>query len=488
MKLEYTKKPLLILGLCGIIAFAPTPLRAASDDSPISLARKLNQAFVQVAAKVRPIVVIVKVTQKARSHPQFDRDNPFFEFFDEGMREELRKRMEQRMEAMPRPQGQGSGVIIRKDGYILTNRHVVEDAENITVQLQDGRLYKAKIQGLDPQSDLAVLKIDADDLPFARFADSDQAHVGEFAIAIGAPYDLKYSVTIGHISAKGRSIYTRDVTDADFIQTDASINPGNSGGPLVNIDGDVIGINTMIRGLGTGIGFAIPSNLAREISDSLVTHGKVTRAWLGIGINSLREKPDLRRFYPKANDGVVVTDILRAGPAAKSDLETEDLITAVEGKSVATIQQLKNAIRSKKIGAPLSLTVNRNGKAIEIKVTPGLRPSPEELRYGFSPPNERDNGPAPEKELGITVEEVSSKVARRLGAKGPSAIVVSEVDEDSVAAQRGLSAGDVITSINGYKVLTVKELRTALKDADLDDGVSVQFISEGSSRFRVLKR
>ena len=487
MKLGNMKKILLILGLCGSIAFTSAPVQAAGDESPIAFAKKLNQAFVQVVQKVRPSVVVVKVKQKASAHPEINRNNPLFEFFGEDMREDLRKRMQERMERRPAPQGQGSGVIIRKDGYILTNRHVVEDAEEIEVVLQDGRPYKAKVQGLDPQSDLAVLKIEAANLPAARFADSDQAQVGEFAIAIGAPFELDYSVTIGHISAKGRSIYTRDLTDADFIQTDASINPGNSGGPLVNIDGEVIGINTMIRGIGTGIGFAIPSSLAREITDSLVTHGKVIRAWLGIGINSLREDPSLRQFYPKAKDGVVVTDILRDGPAAKSDLATRDLITAVEGKNVTTIQQLKNEIRSKKIGAPLALTVNRGGKAMEVKVHPALRPEPKDL-YGMRTPRERDNGPTPEKELGIAVEQVTGRQAERLGAKGPNAVVVSEVEEDGLAAQSGLSAGDVITNINGTKVQTVKELRKALADADFEDGVSIQFLTEDGGRFRVLRK
>jgi len=479
------KKSLLLLALCGSIAFTPAPVRAAENQSPIALARKLNQAFIEVASKVRPSVVVIKVKAKVdleNSLRRF-RNSPFFEFFGEEMQEELEKRMQERGRDIPRQQGQGSGVIIREDGYILTNRHVVDEADEIEVVLQDGRSYDAKVQGLDPGSDVAVIKIDATGLPAARFADSDRAQVGEFAIAIGAPYELDYSVTVGHISAKGRSIYTRDLTDADFIQTDASINPGNSGGPLVNIEGEVIGINTMIRGIGTGIGFAIPSNLAREIADSLITYGKVTRAWLGIGINSLREDPSLRRFYPKAKDGVVVTDILRDGPAAKSDLQTRDLITAVEGKKVATIQQLKNEIRSKKIGAPLTLTVNRDGKTIEVKVKPGLRPGQEELLS-----MNRSGRGAPEKELGISVEQVSGRQAQRLGAKGNSAVVVSEVEEGSVADESGLSAGDVITSINGKTVKTIRDLREALSDADLEDGVSIQFLTEDGGRFRVLRK
>src|SRR5881628_714708 len=228
---------------------------------------------------------------------------------------------------------------------------------------------------MDPQSDVAVIKIDAKGLPTATLADSNKTRVGEFAIAIGAPFSLDYSVTFGHVSAKNRSDivtgFERLTMDQDFIQTDANINPGNSGGPLVNIEGEVIGINTLIRGLHTGIGFAIPSSLAREVSDKLISEGKFTRAWLGVRIQTLREDADFRALIKGPAEGVVVHSVLPNGPAARSELKPTDIITAVDGKSVGTAKQLRNELRNKKIGQPVTLDVFRKGKAIQVKVAPG---------------------------------------------------------------------------------------------------------------------
>src|SRR5437764_229593 len=269
---------------------------------------------------------------------------------------ELRRFFQERQLEIP---AQGSGVIIRDDGYILTNGHVVEDADKIEVRLHDGRMFTGKVRGVDPKSDVAVIKIEAKDLPKAGLADSTKTKVGEFAIAIGAPFSLDYTVTFGHVSAKSRSDIVREVglIDQDFIQTDALINPGNSGGPLVNIDGDVIGINTLIRGMHTGIGFAIPSSLAREVSDQLVKEGKFTRAMLGVEIHPFREDLEAHDWVKDLKDGVIVKRIISGGPAAKSDLATNDIITAVDGKQVATVQELRGEIRSKKLGEPVMLDV-----------------------------------------------------------------------------------------------------------------------------------
>ena len=230
--------------------------------------------------------------------------------------------------------GQGSGIIIRDDGYILTNRHVVEDAEKIEVRLKDGRTFKATVRGVDSPSDVAVIKIDAENLPVARLADSAKTRVGEFAIAIGAPFALDYSVTFGHVSAKDRSnVITDDpekatLIDQSFIQTDANINPGNSGGPLVNIDGEVIGINTLIRGLHTGIGFAIPSNLAREVADKLITDGKFPAPGWASSIVALNGYTGFTTLCPACRDGVVVREIYRTAPPPNRDLKVADVITA----------------------------------------------------------------------------------------------------------------------------------------------------------------
>jgi serine protease Do len=283
--------------------------------------------------------VVIRVAHKPDYSASADEDNPFFDMLPR----EFRKRFEERRQRSPRRNrdpvwdAEGSGTVIREDGYILTNRHVVEEADRIKVRFKDGKEYNATVRGEDAQSDLAVIKIDAGSLTVAKLADSSKTRVGEFAIAIGAPFSLDYSVTFGHVSAKGRHIINGEegaAMDQDFIQTDANINPGNSGGPLVNIDGEVIGINALIRGLRTGIGFAIPSNLAKEISAKLIADGKVTRAWLGVGIRALADFTEFKDTLKDVDDGVVISEILRDGPAAKSDLKPSDIITAVDGVRV----------------------------------------------------------------------------------------------------------------------------------------------------------
>src|SRR5262245_13297143 len=319
--------------------------RGFASDSNLDLVRQLNQAFVEVAERVSPAVVVINVTEKP---PQWlpDADENEKTNSPGSMPREFWRQFHQQFEEDLPEQGQGSGVIIRKDGYILTNRHVVDNAEKIQVRLRDGRTFAAVVRGVDPQSDVAVIKIDADNLPVARLADSSKTRVGEFAIAIGAPFSYDYSVTFGHVSAKGRSNVVPAfeggaVMDQDFIQTDANINPGNSGGPLVNIDGEDIGINTLNRGLHSGIGFAVPSNLAREISDKLIADGKFTRAWLGVSIRGLKEDADMREKIKAVDDGVLVSAIVADGPAAKSELRTGDVITTVDGQRVGTVQELR---------------------------------------------------------------------------------------------------------------------------------------------------
>src|SRR5436190_17990639 len=287
---------LAILILSGL---ALMPWVVAAGDSPnIALARQLNMAFTEVPEKVSPSVVVLTVHQKFNTNE--DDSSPL-----DSLTPELRRYFRERQIEIP---AQGSGVIIRDDGYILTNGHVVEDADKIEVRLHDGRKYIGKVRGVDTKSDVAVVKIEETNLPAAKLADSTRTKVGEFAIAIGAPFSLDYTVTFGHVSAKSRSDIVTEagsgLVDQDFIQTDALINPGNSGGPLVNIDGEVIGINTLIRGMHTGIGFAIPSSLAREVSDQLVKEGKFTRAMLGARLRSFREDPELRGSVKNLNDGV----------------------------------------------------------------------------------------------------------------------------------------------------------------------------------------
>lgn len=467
---------------------------APKESAAIALARQLNQAFIEVADQVSPSVVIIRVAQK-QDRNMFGVDtegNPFFEEFRRRFDEQFRRR--QRNEGQPQPErapqfnGQGSGVVIREDGYILTNRHVVEDAQKIEVRFKDGRTFPATIRGLDPRSDVAVLKIETKGLPAAKFADSDKLRVGEFAIAIGAPFNLDYSVTFGHVSAKGRTDLLPGVApgtpmDQDFIQTDANINPGNSGGPLVNINGEIIGINTLIRGIGTGIGFAIPSNMAREIADMLIKDGKVVRARLGIEARSLREDEELRRkTFKGATDGVLVSGILVDGPAAKSELKLEDVITHVEGMPIGNAQQLRNAVRNK-AGKPVTLSVVRDGKPMKIKLTPEEWPDEPQLTSTRS----KGAGETQADELGITVKALTRELAKEYNLRLTEGLVITGVASGGLAERRGLKPGTVITEVNGKPVADLRDFNVALKGADLKKGIRLEIIADGFKKFEVLK-
>jgi serine protease Do len=481
-------------------------LNATDRAANLDLARQLNAAFVQVADDVSPSVVVITVTEKASASVRLDssdnsedEDDPFNNL-PPGLRRYFRQ-WEQEHQPSPeeRTTGQGSGIILRADGYILTNRHVVENAEKIEVRLKDGRHFKAVVRGVDAPSDVAVIKIDAKNLPVAKLADSSKTRVGEFAIAIGAPFALDYSVTFGHVSAKNRSNIIdvnpdnpTAMTDQSFIQTDANINPGNSGGPLVNIDGEVIGINTLIRGLHTCIGFAIPINLAREVSDQLISDGKFSRSWLGIKIVSLREFPNYQELIPGVTDGVVISEIVANGPAAKSDLEASDVVTAIDGKPVTTSQELKDEIRGKKAGQNVVLTVSRgmneNGKSsnkqLKISVKPGEFPDKTTLIANAEGNSTRANG---EVNLGLNVKALTRDLADELGVDMTQGVAVSSVDKDGLAARAGIKPGDIITKVNRRTVTNPKQFREALKNADTKKGVILNVISEGTARFEILK-
>jgi serine protease Do len=489
----FAKVLMLTVALTGIQP-AGRAAETKLGGSALDLARQLNQAFIELADNVSPAVVVVRVAHKPSYVDPDEEENPLFEMLPpelrrqwEEQRERLRKEQEnqRRFHREPIYSGEGSGVVIRKEGYILTNRHVVEGAEKIKIVFKDGSEFDGEIRGVDAQSDVAVIKIDpkGKTLAVAKLADSDKTRVGEFAIAIGAPFNLDYSVTFGHVSAKGRSVLQDRMMDQDFIQTDASINPGNSGGPLVNIDGEVIGINTLIRGLRTGIGFAIPSNLAREISDRLITDGKYVRAYLGISISALKTDDEYRDLITGVNDGVVIKEIPPKGPASKSDLRPGDVITAVEGKPVTTAQQLKNEIRGRKIGAPVTLDVHRFGKNLKVKVTPEAWP--EDL----GPVTARRRSTVEEKtgSFGLTVETLTKELAEENGLEKMEGVLVKEVERGSAAERKGIRPGDVITEVNGKAVTTSKQFQQAIKAGDPKKGVVIIFTSRGTSKVEVLR-
>jgi serine protease Do len=480
------KSGLAVALLLGI-ALAPRSALAKEPSANLALARQLDEAFVEVAEQVSPAVVVITVVQKT-SKSEEDQEGGF-DSLPPGFWRYFHKQLQRPEKTL----GEGSGIIIREDGYILTNGHVIDGAESIEVRLHDGRSFKASLRGIDPQSDVAVIKIDAKGLQAAVLADSAKTRVGEFAIAIGAPFSFEYSVTFGHVSAKGRSNVIQGFEaasmDQDFIQTDANINPGNSGGPLVNINGEVIGINTLIEGLHSGIGFAIPSNLAKEISDKLIAEGKFTRAWLGIEIRGMREDADFRELVKGVGDGVVVRAILPDGPAAKSDLKPSDVITAVDGKAVLTAQQLRGEIRGKPIGQPVMLDVcrpNANGRGtiLKIKVSPGewVQPAPALANSEPVPAAQPVHAG-----LGLTVRPLTAEVASQIGVELTQGVLVASVEQDTPAARNGIKPGDIITAINQRPVGSPKQFQEALAKTDLKKGIMVTLLSGTTARFEILK-
>jgi serine protease Do len=459
----------------------------ALDSPALTLARQLNEAFIQVADDVSPTVVIIEVTQKAVDND----DQSGGSWWDLLPPEDRPHRRFHRHGSSSRPiQGEGSGIVITEDGYILTNNHVVENATKILVRFKDGRTFDGEVKGTDPASDVAVIKINAKGLKPAKLGDSDITRVGEFVLAIGAPFTLSYSVTFGHVSAKGRSFEneTPGYSDQDFIQTDASINPGNSGGPLVNLYGEVIAINTMIEGMNTGIGFAIPINLAKRVKDHLIAEGKFARAWIGVGIVGLKDDPQYRELgqelAPDTESGVVVRNVLTDGPAWKSGVREGDVIVSVEDKKVETARELQDVISTQTPGHVLTLKVVRAKEHLAIKVQTEL--VPEELALAQTKPAP-DAGGTEMPTFGMSLQPLTKDLADRYGVESGSGVIVTKVEHDSPADAEGIKEGDVITEINRHRVSNVKQFRQLVRESDAKKGVLVDLISEGSARMLILK-
>jgi S1-C subfamily serine protease len=370
----------------------------------------------------------------------------------------------------------------------LTNFHVVEAADKIGVKLKDGREFPGKVIGTDEKTDIAVVKIDAKDLPTVQLGDSDAVRVGQFAFAIGAPFRLDYTFTYGVVSGKGRSklISNGGYSISDYLQTDASINPGNSGGPLCDIDGKVIGMNTLINGINRGLGFAIPSNMAKEIGDELMAGHKIMRPWLGIRIETLGDDPSIRDLFKGADKGVVVRTIEADAPATKSDLRPFDVITNVDGEPVASDTQLQHEILRKKIGQNVELTVWRKGKTLKIPVKTGELPN-EIARVSNQPPQPAKPKPEDWGKFGLQVQELTKEVAERLHLDVAQGVIVTDVTDESIAARQDIHREDVITEVDGKPVKDVESFRTALNKADPNRGVLLYLDRKGTKTFAVLK-
>jgi serine protease Do len=484
-----TFKTALLGAAAAAAVLAAAGLSVARDTSPIDLARQLNEAFIQVADQASGSVVVIKVTGKSTENDS-DESGSFWDALPPEIRRYWEQRSGHRNNRPHKVEGEGSGIIVSPDGYILTNNHVVENADKIVVRFKDGREFDGEVKGTDPESDVAVVKIKATGLTPAKLGDSDATRVGEFVLAVGAPFTLSYSVTFGHVSAKGRSFEGEmggNYADQDFIQTDASINPGNSGGPLVNLYGEVIAVNTMIEGMNTGIGFAIPINLAKRVMAHLIDEGKYARSWLGIGIGDLQDDPDYQtldgKLAPDTKEGVIVREIRSNGPAAKSELRPGDVITAVDDKTIKTSRQLKDEIAAKPPGKVTVLNVVRAKQHLSIKVTVAALPPEQEMTAETHP----SNGQAEAVSLGLTVEPMSKDLASQYGIDQIPGVIVTAVQQDSAADESGLKPGDVITEINRKRVGSPRQFRDAVKSADAKGGIMINLISNGASRFVVLK-
>lgn len=455
-----------IIAVAGVIwvalMTAVPPLSRGAEAPP--LLKQLDEAFVQVAEKVTPAVVNITSSKKASSASgeadldQFFKNHPFRDFFGDEFFRKFKK--DRKFDGGIRPQGMGSGVIVTEDGVILTNSHVVKDADEITVNLSDKRSFKAKVIGADPESDIAVIKIDAKGLPTAELGDSTKLRVGEIVLAVGNPFGLNRTVTSGIVSATGRA-NVGIIDYEDFIQTDAAINPGNSGGPLVNISGQVIGINTAIAsrsGGYQGIGFAIPSSSAKLIMDELVKSGKVRRGLLGVNIQNVDESL-AKSFGAKEATGALVSQVVPDSAAEKAGIKPGDIILKINGEPVSDAAHLKNLVGKEKPGATVKLTIFRDKKTTDMSVTIGERTQKALAAAGATTPADTSN------DLGIEMENIPPAVAEKLGLKEGQGLRVKDLEADGPGARVGLRAGDVILEVDGKTVTDAANFNKAVAEA-----------------------
>lgn len=446
-------KVLLRWAAVMMIAIAATGWTA--EDNGIETLRKTSKAFTEVAKKAVPAVVAVQVEQTVSSGME---NSPFDdEFFRRFFGPQFRPQQPQKEKRIT---GQGSGFIISSDGYILTNNHVVAEAEKITVVLKDGRKLEAKKIGTDPDSDVALIKVEGKDFPTIEIGDSDALEIGEWVIAVGNPFGLSETVTVGIVSAKGRQVGITDGGYEDFIQTDAAINPGNSGGPLLDIDGKAIGMNSAIisqSGGYMGIGLAIPINMAMAVKEQLLTSGKVTRGYIGITMNPEGLTPELAEsFGYKGENGILITEVLEESPAAEAGLKQGDIIVQLNGKEVVSNEAFRNAVSLMAPGTEIKLVIFRDGKEEKVMVKIG---SLSESKFATKT---SEIG----KQLGLAIVAIDSDVAKQLGVKGEQGVVVAEVTPDSPADEVGIKPGMVILSVNRVEVNSVPEFNEALKETE----------------------
>jgi Do/DeqQ family serine protease len=421
----------------------------------------MRTSYADVVEKTSPAVVRIEADIKTRQvSPQQQQESPLEEFFN------FPQQPQNRQQQPPTQRGLGSGVIVSADGTVLTNFHVVDGAEKITVEMNDNQEFVAKVVGTDQPSDLAVLKIEAGNLPFLNLGNSDNVRVGDVVLAIGNPLGIGQTVTAGIISAKGRRTGLSDGSYEDFLQTDAPINRGNSGGALVNLMGELIGINSQIlstSGGSIGIGFSIPSNMAKSVMEQLVAAGRVRRGLLGVGIQPVNE--DIKEaFGLKDTKGVLIPEVKRGSAAEKAGIKRDDVIIAINGETIDDTNVLRNKVAGTKPGTEIRVKIMRDGKEQELTVVlDELNPegAKSETPGGN---NKEENKPTESGKLGLNLQPLSPQISRQLELPADTTgVVVTDVDQSGAAAREGIVKGDVILEINRQAVSSLEGVQTALE-------------------------
>jgi serine protease Do len=457
--------------MTNLVQTTPSPAR--------NLADQLSSLFEAAAEKVSPSVVPIFSEQEVNvGNPYGFSDDPFRQFFGDDFFK--------RFFGTP-PQGDqkqivrglGSGVIVSADGYILTNNHVVAGAEKLTVVMTDNKKYSAKIIGTDPQTDVALIKIEGSNFPVATLGNSDNVKIGEWVIAVGNPFQLLHTVTAGIISAKGRS--SVGLADyEDFIQTDASINPGNSGGALADLDGNVIAINTAISspsGGNVGIGFAIPINMAGRVMEDLKTKGKVTRGYLAITPQDIDDNL-AKALKMKNTEGALVGGVIADGPADKAGVKRGDVILKFNGQKVKNSTDLRNMVAQADPGSKAKLTLFRDGKEVEVTVTLGERPRTN--GKGTEQPSQPEENTS--KKLGMSIQTLNGDLAAQLGYKNESGVVITDITAGGAADDAGLKAGDLIKEVNRVSISDVRDFNRVMKKVKSGDSAAL-LIRRGNNTF-----